>query len=254
MWQHRALYYFQAWIWYTVHREHQIFGLFLSSLSALSSNIYRDIYTYYSSLLFTMAEESSSVEADNTSLSTLADSSCVCLGQFPGNLDGRLWESWVRFVYDTRIISGMNWEMKPTGRKTGWECDCHGRSRIAYPHWPPTTHKEAFDQLCMLTQRHNCHHRYLAMQWWSEVTRASTLTIKTPAYREEQTNIANDIRALCPSIDMELEDSHLHIRQRSEGWECYNLCDMVIDLGSSTCLCFCDQHREDCPVHDASRM
>jgi hypothetical protein len=53
---------------------------------------------------------------------------------------------------------------------------------------------------------------------------------------------------------MELEDNHVHIRQRSEGWECYNLCDMVIGLGSSTCLCFCNQHRDECPVHDASRL
>ena len=47
--------------------------------------------------------------------------------------------------------------------------------------------------------------------------------------------VDNDIRTLCPSINMELEDNHMRIlRQRSEGWECYNLCDMVIDLGSST--------------------
>jgi hypothetical protein len=90
------------------------------------------------------------------------------------------------------------------------------------------------------------------MQCWTEAIRLSTLAIEPLAFREEQTNIANDIRTLCPSIDMELEDNHLHIRQRSKGG--YNLCDMVIELGSNTCLCFCSEHRDECPVHDASRM
>ena len=50
-----------------------------------------------------MTDTTTSVEADTTSLSTLPDPSCACLGNFPGVLDGKLWESWIRFVYDTRI-------------------------------------------------------------------------------------------------------------------------------------------------------
>lgn len=111
----------------------------------------------------------------------------VCLGKFPGILDGKLWESWIRFAYDARVTSDLTWEMRPTGPLEGWNCDCRSRRRITYPHWPQATHKEAFDQLCMLTEKHNCHRRYLAHQWWVSVTGLSieNLHLSGPSYTDQ---------------------------------------------------------------------
>jgi hypothetical protein len=103
---------------------------------------------------------------------------------------------YVLFTIQGYLLNNLTWEMKPIGPRVGWPCDRRYRSRIAYPHWPATTHKEAFDQLCLLTQKHNCHHRYLAMQWWSAVTQLSILVTETPEFQAEQTKIANDIRTV----------------------------------------------------------
>jgi Helitron helicase-like domain at N-terminus len=43
-------------------------------------------------------------------------------------------------------------------------CDC-GKSSIGYPHWPPSTVNEAFDQLNYLHNEHNTHRRHLAQRW-----------------------------------------------------------------------------------------
>ena len=112
-------------------------------------------------------------------------------------------------VDDDKYEYGQHWTDRTYGgeNRAGWPCDCRYRSRVAYPHWPATTHKEAFDQFYILTQKHNCHHRYLAHQWWISVTQLSTLATEAAQFGEEQAKLADDIRAFCPSINVELEDS-----------------------------------------------
>ena len=61
-------------------------------------------------------------EADNTSLSTLPDPSCVCLGDFPGILDGKLWELWKVFstMQGLFLIWSGRWNQLDSSRMAFW--------------------------------------------------------------------------------------------------------------------------------------
>jgi hypothetical protein len=161
------------------------------------------------------------------------------LGNFPTVVEARMWESWIQFVYHTREDMGITWSCK----------QALSRSRIAYPHWPPTTHREAFDQLCLMQDPHNRHRRYLSHQWWTYVLELAGAAGEPQNVCGDYMEIADGIRGICPSINMELEKVEV-IRNKPSELRCHNLCDKVIkQRGSSICLCFCHQHREDCPVH-----
>ena len=75
------------------------------------------------------------------------------------------------------------------------DCDCP-LSCTSYPHWPPTSLKEAFDQLYLLQDQHNRHRRYLAHQWWAFVRSQASIR---PVY-ERDVDTA-DILALCPWLN-----------------------------------------------------
>ena len=67
------------------------------------------------------------------------------LGQPGFNLKPDIWHLWLDFVYSERIQAGLSTFMEtPRGR------GCCGLSRQSYPHWPPTTIQESFDQLVYL--------------------------------------------------------------------------------------------------------
>src|SRR5882762_2400808 len=88
------------------------------------------------------------------------------------------------------------------------DCDCP-LSRTSYPHWPPTSLKEAFDQLNLLQEQHNRHRRYLAHKWWVFVKSQASIR---PVHFDFISNSyerdvdAADILALCPSILVDLDN------------------------------------------------
>ena len=115
--------------------------------------------------------------------------------------DGMIWYSWLDFVYSARIERGMYGHLQ---LRQNQSCAC-GLSCASYPHWPPTTLQESFDQLVYLQDKHNRHRRYLAHQWWT-FTRSSAST--RPRHLEntfDRDADARDIRELCPCIDLGLE-------------------------------------------------
>src|SRR5882762_9792427 len=122
------------------------------------------------------------------------------------------------------------------------DCDCP-LSRTSYPHWPPTSLKEAFDQLYLLQDQHNRHRRYLAHQWWAFVRSQASIR---PVY-ERDVDTA-DILALCPCIQVDL-DKDLSATERPAGWRCHNYCRIVMESRNRDgCLCFCRNHIDDRPI------
>jgi len=62
-------------------------------------------------------------------------------------------------------------------------------------------------------------------------------------------HLADQIYELCPAIERDLEKD-LMTPKRPKGWECRNRCQVVLDLGDvGGCLCFCSEHRDECPSH-----
>jgi hypothetical protein len=84
------------------------------------------------------------------------------LGTFQKDVKPEIWPSWLAFIYNSRHSEGKHANLIIPEKRC--VCFC-GRARISYPHWPPTTLPEAFDQLDCLLGDHNCHRRYLAHQW-----------------------------------------------------------------------------------------
>ncbi len=104
------------------------------------------------------------------------------------------------------------------------DCDCP-LSCTSYPHWPPTSLKEAFDQLYLLQDQHNRHRRYLAHQWWAFVRSQASIR---PVY-ERDVDTA-DILALCPCIQVDL-DKDLSATEWPAGWS-HNYCRIVLESRS----------------------
>jgi hypothetical protein len=69
-----------------------------------------------------------------------------------------IWNSWIEFVYSTRLRLNFNWELE---RRQNGNFVCRP-SHSAYPHCPPATFQGSFDMIMLLQDRHNEHRRYLA--------------------------------------------------------------------------------------------
>jgi hypothetical protein len=70
------------------------------------------------------------------------------LGTFQKDVKPEIWQSWLDFIYNCRHFEGNHANLIIPEKR--WVCFC-GRAQISYPHWPPTTLPEAFDQLdCLL--------------------------------------------------------------------------------------------------------
>ena len=97
--------------------------------------------------------DSTSTMNDGDSDQDVKTNIAVDLGTATFNLRPAVWHSWLQYVYSTRIYQGVYTHLAVYEDRT---CDC-GRSSASYPHWPPTTIQEAFDQLCLLQQGlHQC--------------------------------------------------------------------------------------------------
>lgn len=106
-----------------------------------------------------MLKSSVTMKSDGMHISRPACS----LGESPTTLQPHIWYSWLDFVYSARIERGMYGHLQ---LRQNQSCAC-GLSCASYPHWPPTTLKESFDQLVYLQDKHNRHRRYLAQQCWT---------------------------------------------------------------------------------------
>jgi len=227
----------------------------LACFCHLSKVEYKFILTkIYRSLIFVISIMSSTMsESDSSDFRPIRihdnEHDSFDLGTFPVVVSPDVWKSWIGFVTDVRLSYGWYWKLPVQGKKKF--CDCK-LSAISYPHWPPTSTKEAFDQLVYLTDEHNTHRRYLAHVWWVHVlTEAGRATVIKPEMEAQEVfNLATTIKELCPSVKKDSELIDVFNRRRASGWECYNVCEVVLgSTGSSTCLCFCTHHRDECPVH-----
>jgi hypothetical protein len=177
--------------------------------------------------------------------SVVAHPQAMSLGQPVFILSAAMWHSWLEFVYaDSDQYTFLS--LRDIGR-----CDC-GKSSIGYPHWPPSTVNEAFDQLNYLHNEHNTHRRHLAQRWWSfERAKASVHTDDNddvPQVDSECTTLADHIfdTFKCIAIDM---DKDMRMKPRARGWKCYEFCELVLHNKYSMCLCHCRHHRDECPTH-----
>jgi hypothetical protein len=105
---------------------------------------------------FIMSESSVAMKFDGMRISRPA---CF-LRESPTTVQPHIWHSWLDFVHSARTESGMHGYLQSRQNRS---CAC-GLSSASYPHWPPTTIKESFDQLVCLQDKHNRHRRYLAHQ------------------------------------------------------------------------------------------
>lgn len=163
----------------------------------------------------------------------------------PTEITMPVWHSWLDFVYSARIHKGIYKHLGDNETK----CDCR-RSTASYPHWPPTTVKESFDLLVYQQDLHNRHLRYLAHQWWV-FTRALSSTRPmnqgVTSYVNDYETVAASILSCCPCIEHDM-NIDLSIQLRPKGWGCHDYCKRVLGKRDG-CLCFCGEHRDECPTH-----
>src|SRR6267378_1391318 len=72
-------------------------------------------------------------------------------------------DSWLEYVTSEMSALGLTHGLPRLRRQFRTRACCH-KSRISYPHWPPSSEEEAFDQLdCLLDEPKTAPHRmYLA--------------------------------------------------------------------------------------------
>jgi hypothetical protein len=147
--------------------------------------------------------------------------------------------SWLSFVQSEREKESME-PIKLAHQQT--KCNC-GKSRMSYPHWPPSCHSEAVDQLCCLLGQSYPHRQYLADCWLSSLFRklASEGTEKIEA---TITLVRNSCPVLQSAGEVPTEKG-----RRKHRIDCDRICKPAITNNDPTCICDCGFHREECPVH-----
>ena len=125
---------------------------------------------------------------------------------------------------------------KVLAHKKSWKlCDC-GKSRMSYPHWPPTTYEEGMDQLrCLLGQSHRL---YLAHCWVSRLRQQSAAEYTIALVQEN-----------CPTVKSSHSDGGSRPKAPHQKANCETTCKPVLRENTCHCLCRCGRHREECPVH-----
>jgi hypothetical protein len=78
------------------------------------------------------------------------------------NRKHELYALWMEFAYSERHKEKWFERMPTLGKK---RCIC-GKSRIGYPHWPPTSIEEATEQFELCQNDYNEHRRNLVIKWW----------------------------------------------------------------------------------------
>jgi hypothetical protein len=170
-------------------------------------------------------------------------------GQQPNRLPRRDYEivktSWLEFVRSERVKLGLEARLRPSSYGL-----CCGLSRNSYPHWPPTHHREALDQLRSLLGQSLARRQYLADCWmrylslkhaeqgWQESELSRTITL---------------VRNSCPALSSWDSLPEPLSKGKKKGWtkkDCDDVCIGALrDPTLSLCLCCCPEHREQCPIH-----
>ena len=154
---------------------------------------------------------------------------------------------WMKYVYYTRTQEGLYEELPKLGKG---RCYC-GKSRMSFPHWPPTSLSEAEVQLQMCFEERNTHRKYLAYCWWSFINNLANMdpwTVSEPQQRYRDGR--EEIRRRCPAVAEELSTvTKLRVPRRPRGWRCDDYCEITLRERRCSCLCHCEQHRDQCPIH-----
>jgi hypothetical protein len=138
--------------------------------------------------------------------------------------ESKLQKLWMEFVLSTRIKQGWNDEL-PKLNVEGCLC---GKSRIGYPHWPPTSKEEALQQFRYSMNKDNVHRRNLVMRWWEYFNDLAHMTPWTASkWQGRYMEAAELIKENSEIVQRELERSLTH-RKRPKEWSCENYCDKVL--------------------------
>jgi hypothetical protein len=158
-----------------------------------------------------------------------------------------LLELWMEYVYSTRMQEGLYDWLPELGRG---RCYC-GKSRTSFPHWPPTSLEEAEAQFQKCFEERNTHRKYLAHCWWIFINNFANMepwTVSEPQQRYKDGQ--EEIRRRCPAVAEELDnDTKLKLPKRPRGWRCDEYCEPTLKERRCSCLCHCEQHRDQCPIH-----
>jgi hypothetical protein len=157
----------------------------------------------------------------------------------------QLYGLWKEFVISSRIKEGL-YSRLPTIEEG--RCQC-GRARISYPHWPPTSTNEADAQFEYCIDERNEHRRHLVIDWWRHFNDLANIREWTASEPQQRYRDAEAIiREESPIVQQELERS-TRIRKRPKGWSCREYCEKVLEANRCECLCFCSEHRDECPTY-----
>ncbi|KAN0067287.1 hypothetical protein V8E54_007516 [Elaphomyces granulatus] len=129
---------------------------------------------------------------------------------------------WMEFIYSERSRSGMCGLLPKMGKGN---CECEG-SRMAYPHWPPTSFEEATEQFDYCMQQRNTHRRYLANSWWIFFNKLGFQ--ETADKRKMCEEKAALIESNCAYFQEELVKEENRITKRPNGWRCFEYCEPKI--------------------------
>jgi hypothetical protein len=157
----------------------------------------------------------------------------------------RLYRLWKEFVMSSRIKKG--WYEQLTSLGEG-KCRC-GRSRISYPHWPPTSIEEADAQFEYSLDENNEHRRTIVIEWWRHFNELANMEEWSASESQQRYKDAEEtIREASPIVQRELERT-TKVQKRPKGWTCREYCEKVLTENRCECLCFCAEHRDECPTH-----
>jgi hypothetical protein len=157
-----------------------------------------------------------------------------------------LFNLWMEFAYSERIKIGWYDRMPSLGKG---KCRC-GKGRISYPHWPPTSVEEAAEQFELCQDDNNEHRRNLVVHWWRHFNDfASIKEWKVSEKQQRYRDAEKTIRESSEVIQQELERSTNVRKKRPKGWNCCEYCEPVLKEKKCSCLCHCEDHRDECPIH-----
>ena len=153
---------------------------------------------------------------------------------------------WMEFTYSERHKE--YWFDRMTTMEKD-RCGCR-KSRIGYPHWPPTSNNEATAQFELCRDGNNMHGRNLVIRWWSffnDIANIKPWRMSEPQQR--YIDAERLIRENSELVQKELEKSVTVRKKRAKGWKCRDYCEKVLREKGCSCLCHCEEHRDECPIH-----
>ena len=152
---------------------------------------------------------------------------------------------WMKYVYYTRTQDGLYDQLPKLGKR---RCLC-GKSQLSFPHWPPTSQHEAEVQLQMCFEEGNRRRKYLANCWGSFINNIANMEpwiVSEPQQRYKDGR--EEILRRCPTVAEE-QRMVIKLPRRPRGWRCNDYCEVTLKERRCSCLCHCEQHRDQCPIH-----